>query len=204
MIYRDLVVESRGPPVATLLVQEVEALLGCALPSDYREFLVECNGGHMGYQIEVSFPNGFREYLEYGSLYSVDHGEWETNPFELRRAREDNQVPPQGVLPIARDGGGSVLYIDLRAGYRVVAFVEGLPGWTGRSQESSLVEVATSFDEYLSKLVICDDIARDHIESFDITPESIRATVQWLDSRSKGWRAKFADIWNLRVRGEQS
>ena len=47
---------------------------------------------------------------------------------EIRSAREYVKIP-QGVLPFARDGGGSVVYLDLsREGNgRVVAFVMDRP-----------------------------------------------------------------------------
>ena len=60
-----------------------------------------------------------------------------------------------GLLPIAGDGGTSVLYVDLapeRYG-RVVAYVEGLPGWDGTT-EGCFVEVARDLAEYAAGLFL--------------------------------------------------
>ena len=199
MIYRDLIIETDKPPPTSERIKQLETALGLPLPNDYKKFLSHCNGGYMDYQINVTFPNCRSEFIGYGALYSVSEGEWETNPFELYQGRKLSGLPPSGVLPIARDGGGSILYLDLRRGYKVVAFVHGLPAWTGLRQEDTLIQAASSFDDYLSQLVICDDIAQDHIENFEITPESVAATIQWLDSGNKDWRSKFGKLWNERV-----
>ena len=198
-IYRNLVIETDTPLPTSENIKQLEAALGHPLPDDYKKFLSNCNGGDMDYQINVRFPNGSREFIGFSSLYSVSEGEWETNPYELHQARAQSEFPSAGVLPIAIDGGSSILYLDLRNGYQVVAFVHGLPAWTGLRQEDSLIQVASSFDDYLSKLVICDEIAQYHIEHFEITPESVANTIQWLDSGNKDWRSKFSKLWNDRV-----
>jgi len=199
VIYRNLIIETDTPLPTGENIEHLEAALGRQLPDDYKNFLSHCNGGDMDYQINVRFPNGSSEFIGFSSLYSVSGGEWETNPYELHQARAQSEFPSAGVLPIAIDGGSSILYLDLRNGYQVVAFVHGLPAWTGLRQEDSLIQVASSFDDYLSKLVICDEIAQYHIEHFEITPESVANTIQWLDSGNKDWRSKFSKLWNDRV-----
>lgn len=92
-----------------------------------------------------------------------------------------------------------MLYLDLREGYEVVAFVHGLPSWTGLRQQDSLVNVASSFDEYLEKLHISDDSAEAHISTFEVSPDTVRATIEWLDSGNQGWRVKFKELWNSRI-----
>ena len=42
------VIRGKLPPAPEGLVADFEASLGCKLPEDYREFLVSCNGGHVG------------------------------------------------------------------------------------------------------------------------------------------------------------
>jgi cell wall assembly regulator SMI1 len=199
VIYRNLIIETETPPSTSETIKQLEAALGVQLPDDYKKFLSHCNGGDMDYQINVQLPDGSSEFIGFSVLYSVSEGEWETNPFELQQARAQSEFPSAGVLPIAIDGGGSILYLDLRDGYKVVAFVHGLPAWTGLREEDSLIRVASSFDDYLSKLVICDEIAQHHIEHFEITPESVANTIQWLDSGNRDWRSKFRTVWNERV-----
>lgn len=199
VIYRNLIIETDTPLPTSESIKQLEAALGVSLPDDYKTFLSHCNGGDMDYQIDVQFPGGSSEFIGFSGLYSVTEGEWGTNPFELYQARAVSEFPSTGVLPIADDGGGSILYLDLRDEYRVVAFVHGLPAWTGLREEDSLIQLASSFDDYLSKLVICDEIARHHIEHFEITPESVASTIEWLDSGNKDWRSKFSKLWNERV-----
>lgn len=107
--------------------------------------------------------------------------------------------PDKGVLPIATDGGGSTLYIDLRDGYKMVAFVEGMPGWTGLRQENSIVVVAESFYDYLSKLTLSDETIEYHINNFEVNESSVLATLEWFDSVRKDWRSVFKEEWNSRV-----
>ncbi|HYN43510.1 MAG TPA: SMI1/KNR4 family protein, partial [Thermoanaerobaculia bacterium] len=60
-----------------------------------------------------------------------------------------------GLLPIAADGGTSVLYVDLdpeRYG-RIVAYVEGLPDWDG-TPDGCFVDLASSLSEFLSALFL--------------------------------------------------
>ncbi|MDA9003979.1 SMI1/KNR4 family protein [bacterium] len=198
--YTHLIVDEVGGPVDDKDIELLEKQLGCALPDDYTAFIRACNGGYLEYSILVEFENGKSEYLSFCSLYKVHgEGDWECNPFELRHEWEGDELPPGKVLPIARDGGSSRLYLDLREGYKVAAYVQGLPEWTGLQKKDSLVVLADSFDEYLGKLTISDESIQYHVKNFDVSENSIRETLKWLDSMGTGWRRKYREIWNERI-----
>ncbi len=200
MKYRHLVIEETSQQASDLEIKSIEDELGVSLPNDYKAFLKSCNGGYLEYDVLINFDNEDSEYLSFSSLYRASRDDdWECNPFELRQAKKQAGFPEMGVIPIARDGGSSMLYLDMREGYKVVAFVQGLPEWTGLRQKDALVVVAESFDDYLSQLTISDEMIKDHIEHFDISEASVNATVEWFDSIGPQWRDKFREQWNQRV-----
>jgi hypothetical protein len=115
------------------------------LPASFREFLRVANGGHIPYSIDVPTGPGQTEPISFCGVFSAEEGTFcdETFLGEIRSARDYAKIP-SGVLSLARDGGGSIVYLDLTPNGkgRVVAFVEGLPGWVGRRTESAFIELA--------------------------------------------------------------
>lgn len=200
MRYKNLIVEDPGAPATEKEIGVLEKELGCSLPEDYIQFLKTCNGGYLEYDILVELEDDASEYLSFCGLYKARNSrEWECIPFELQQERKNDDFPRKKVLPIGRDGGSSRLFIDLRDGYKVVAFVQGLPEWTGLRKNDALVVLADSFDEYLEKLTLCNETIEDHIENFDVNEESVQATIEWLDSIGTAWRKKYQSKWNERV-----
>lgn len=165
-------------------------MLGAKLPDSFRQFLEVANGGTLEYVIDVPMGNGRMEEMSFCSIFSTDEGDFcdETLMGEIRSEREYAKIP-DGVLPFARDGGGSMVYLDLSAEGRgrVVAFVEGLPAWTGRRAESAFIELAPSFDEYVRKLRIdSNEVIRNLTDVSELS--HVEATEEWLDIRLPGWR----------------
>lgn len=200
MKYRNLLFDDTNPPASDADISAVECELGVSLPDDYKAFLTSCNGGYLDYDILIRFDKGRSEYLSFSSLYKVaPDDDWECNPFELKQARRQQGYPDTGVIPIARDGGSSVLYLDLREGCRVIAFIHGLPEWTGLRQDDAWVVVAGSFEEYLDQLTISDETIDSHITNFEVSESSVNATIEWFDSIGLEWRDKFRRQWNARV-----
>lgn len=199
MLYRHRIIDDTNPAPSPQLVAQLEWLLGCELPADYRQFLDACNGGHSEYEIDVKFDDGTSEPLSFGALYNVASGSWETLPFELTEVRQQEGFPEKLVLPIARDGGGSMLFLDLRTDYRVVAFVHGLPAWTGLRQQNTLVTVAPTFNDYLDALYISDDMIVDAITHFDPKYNVPDMMADWFDTGSPNWRTTHAEIWDRHV-----
>lgn len=153
--YRHLAIESRQRPPTRAELDAIEAALGAKLPASFCDFLCHANGGCVEYVIDVPVGAMRDEKVSFCSVFSTDGSDDRAGNFlaELRCERTNTRIPP-GVLPFARDGGGAVAYLDLSPGGRgrVVAYVHGLPEWAGHRTESSFVELATSFDEYVSKL----------------------------------------------------
>lgn len=204
MKFKEHIIDNTNPPPSELEFTILENDLGAKLPPDYKDFLLACNGGSLDYEIQIEIKKGINENLCFGTLYKLDiHGEWETNPYELRNERRQKGFPREGVIPIARDAGSSILYLDLRKGYKVVAFIESLPSWAGLTQNDGLVEVGSSFSDYLGKLHISERTAEKHIKSFQLTNENIKATIEWLDTGRLDWRVKFKDLWNNRISGHK-
>src|SRR5262245_43476330 len=131
--YRHLAITRAKPAPTDAQLATIETLLGTQLPASFREFLRVANGGYLEYVIDVPTGGGKTEPLCFCGIFSADEGTFcdETFVGEIRTAREYVKAP-QGVLPFARDGGGSIVYLDLSAegNGRVVAFVIGLPEWT--------------------------------------------------------------------------
>jgi hypothetical protein len=129
--------------------------------------------------------------LSFCSIFSANEGSFCDGTFvgEIRSGREYIKIPA-GVLPFARDGGGSMVYLDLSpdGGGRVVAFVEGLPEWAGRRTESAFIEIAASFDEYVDKLRIDREAVIDTLTHDASEPSHLQATEEWLDIGMPNWR----------------
>lgn len=199
--YCGLLLEDTGQPASEEAIALLEAQLGARLPDDYRAFLRSINGAELDYDVVVTLASGERDVLSF-TLYGLDaQSEWGANPFELEQLRETDGFPSSALLPIGRDGGASVLLLDLREGrQQVAAMVAGLPAWTGRRQQGDeYVVLAESFDAYLALLHLSDATVADHIERFMVTPDSIAATLEWFDSGSPGWRERFREQWNARI-----
>lgn len=153
-----LVPDAPKPPPTAEEVAAIEAATGQELPPDLLEFLAVANGGKLDYTFELPtesgpFPLCF--YSVYATrLPSPGRARAGLVLHELEVERRLKGLR-EGLLPIAADGGTSVLYYDLAPGSRgrVVAYVEGLPGWDG-TPEGCFVEVAPSLPEFLSGLYL--------------------------------------------------
>lgn len=141
--------------------EAIESLLGAKLPQDFLDFLAIANGAYLEYCVRIP-PDD--EELSFCSIYQTgrdDSGSYTYGTFigEIEAERQHKNTPRE-VLPFARDGGSSVVYLDLtREGNgQVVAFVEGLPGWTGLRQENAFIILAPDFLSYTKLLYKCEDL----------------------------------------------
>lgn len=189
--YRHLAIEGAKPSPSKAQIYEIEKLLGAKLPSSFKAYLESANGGYLEYVIDVPTGNGNAEAICFCSLFSAESGDFcdETFIGEIKAAREHSKIP-SGILPFARDGGGSIVYLDLttKGNGRVVAFVHGLPAWAGKRTESAYIELAESFDGYINKLRIDIESVLDHLENDAVEPSHISATEEWLDIGLPNWR----------------
>lgn len=199
--YHGLILDDTREGASDHAIAQLETTLGARLPDDYRQFLKTCNGANVEYDVLATMSNGDEELLSF-SLYGLGPGEaYESNPFELEQLRQQPGFPATGLLPIGRDGGASVLLLDLREGRQEVgAMVAGLPAWTGRRQQGDeYVVLADSFNAYLDLLHLSQERIEEHINHFVISADTIEATVEWLDQGSPGWRERYRALWNARV-----
>ncbi len=147
----------KAPPTAEEIAA-IEAAAGGPLSAELLDFLSVANGGKLDYTFELPTEAGPFPLCFY-SLYSTrvpspgrERGGLILH--ELETERRLKGLRP-GLLPIAADGGTSVLYVDLapeRYG-RIVAYVEGLPAWDG-TLEGCFVDLAPSLPSYLSGLYL--------------------------------------------------
>ncbi|MBI5334446.1 MAG: SMI1/KNR4 family protein [Burkholderiales bacterium] len=198
-VFRHLAIEGAKPPPAEAQVRAIEDELGADLPASFRHYLDAANGGYLEYLIDVPPAAGRAsgglgepgeiQALSFCSLFSADGGGSETFLTEMRSDRELTGLPP-GVLPFARDGGGSVVHLDLRAAGkgRVVAFVQGRPAWAGGRRESALIELTPSFDDCVDRLRLDIDAALDHLQYDAGTLDDVAAIEQRLDIGLPAWR----------------
>lgn len=195
--YRHVAIEDAKPAPTARQIAAVERVLGASLPTSFVEFLAVANGGYCEYVVDVPLGDGSTEEMSFCGIFSVDEGTFcdETLVGEIRAGREYAKIP-EGVLPFARDGGGSILYLDLspEGRGRVVAFVTGLPDWAGSRSESALVELAPSFDAYVDSLRIDRAAVLDHLEH-DVTElAQVEAIEEWLDIGCPNWRRDDGEL----------
>lgn len=188
--YKHLAIAEAQPSPTAAELEAIEAELGATLPVAFREFLQVANGGCLEYVVEVPLNENQSEALSFSGILRSGEGEHGTFLGELRSAREYAKVP-KGVLPFAQDGGGSTLFLDLtpEGRGRVVAFVHGLPEWTGLRRESGYVELAASFEAYVASLRLDRESILDHLELDAEEPAHVDATEAFLDVAIPDWRS---------------
>lgn len=151
-----LEVEDPLPPPTAEEIGAIEGELGARLPADFLSFLSYANGGRLDYGFDVRVG----EEIVPVSFHSLHHSRrpsaWKPSPgamlHEIRVERHTKGVA-RAFLPFASDGGASVAFLDLtpEGRGRVVAYVEGLPGWSG-DPASAWVDLAPDFAGFVAGL----------------------------------------------------
>ncbi len=164
--FRHLEIEDPLDPPTAEELAAVEEAVGARLPGPFVEFLATANGGRLDYSFDVPAGDGVLRMVFWSVLSTrrplpgvPAHGKLLHEIEAERRLRGAGRH----LLPFATDGGASVVYLDLSPeGYgRVVAFIEGLPQWTGVLQ-SALVTLAPDFDGFVSALYLNLEEERFH------------------------------------------
>jgi SMI1 / KNR4 family (SUKH-1) len=181
---------------------ELENTIGVPLPSPYREYLRVADGGTLDYDIRLPAEVGgeimaFTQLFHLGRDGSGQHGYGTLLGEHTTRMSLwlSEFTSLEQILPIAEDGGGSLLCLDLALETfgRVVAFVRGLPDWTGLTQHDVGAVLALDFDAYLDALFIEEDHAQmawedaQHSSVDDHWRDAVR---QWLDQGLPEWRTR--------------
>jgi SMI1 / KNR4 family (SUKH-1) len=199
--YRGRVVFGPFTPVEPDEIRALESAIGQALPSAYREFLHAVSGGTLDYEIRMPASTG-GESIAFTDLYQLgrdQHGGYGYGTLigEYRKRQQcwwAEKVCLDNLMPIARDGGDDTLYFDLNPETcgRLVAFVHGLPSWTGHSGENVLAVVADSLDDYIDALHIDEENAKSTWAENAIDPANPWRHVieDWLDDGLPDWRTR--------------
>jgi hypothetical protein len=151
--FRHVLIKNPLGPFLPEELNKVEQELGAALPALFTEFLTVAHGGTVEF-----IANAESEEVSLGMVFAVGpdkQGEYGNGTLlgELRKHRAEMGIPHQ-VLPFSQGGGDAWHYLDMtpEKGGSVVIYLEGLPEWTGRSDESAFVQVAPTFEAFLNAL----------------------------------------------------
>lgn len=191
--YRNMVVWGPFGNISDSDLNRVERKIRHQLPPAYCEFLKIANGGRLSYSVSLP-PGEAGSPISFEDLVSVEKlvERWKTHKKQAKMTGL-----PTGLLPVADDGAGSELYLDLRPeSYgQVLAFVHALPEWAGGGQDSFGI-VAATWDDYLSQLTIDEDIAEMTWEEVSDDNDSLEdrawreAVIVWLDAGLPDWRQR--------------
>ncbi|MBB4929670.1 hypothetical protein F4561_000490 [Lipingzhangella halophila] len=189
-------------------VRAVEDEIGRPLPPDYLAFLRVANGGLLNYAVRIP-PGADGDILVFSTLYRLGRnakgvygratllGAYRSLPGTVfAEAFSAQGIAADSLLPIACDGGDNQLFLDLSpgGGGRILAFVFGLPAWTGTPRATGCGVLADGFHDYLDTLFIDEESAEWTWEYYvgDAAPEDPwrQAVEEWLDQGLPGWRTR--------------
>jgi cell wall assembly regulator SMI1 len=140
-----------NPPTTVAAIEAFERDRGLTLPPSYKDFLLATNGG---VPAAPAFPvDGMPDTRTW--LIQVFSGIGVREPTSELSYGFDLYAGgiPEGIVPIAADGMGNYICLDLRKGRERVAFWDKRHFWgTGEWRESDLYHVANSFAEFLASL----------------------------------------------------
>ena len=189
--YRHLAISDAKPAPTAAQIAAIETELQAPLPPEFLAFLQVGNAAYLDYYCDVPDGRGGVEQLCFCGYFSADDGDFcdETLVGELRAAREQLDMPAK-ILPFARDGGDSMLFLDLsdEGQGRVLAYIRELPAWTGPRAPSGLMVLAPSFGAYLDSLYIDKRTVLANLERYATQPSHMEATAEYLDIGLPGWR----------------
>jgi cell wall assembly regulator SMI1 len=140
-----------SPPTTRQAIEDFESDRRITLPALYREFLLATNGG---VPEKPAFPiEGMaRNPIGIIQVFFGIGARWPTTELSYAYDLYTGGFP-DGIVPIADNGEGSYVCLDLRKGRERVAFWDKRHFWaTGEWRESDLYQVANSFAEFLASL----------------------------------------------------
>ncbi len=139
------------PPPTSEQIAFVENLVGTKLPESYVMFLSFSNGGRPEARIFYDRTPGSYEEWEVDRFFhlSSDTDSTESVIWNYQHWWFD---APKEILPIAEDGSGNLICLDLteQGGGRVIVWVHDDP-------DLPIVEVADSFEEFIDSLTLPPD-----------------------------------------------
>ena len=166
----------RGPKITERIVAEFEREIGSALPPDYREFLLTVNGGHPS---RFCFDCGEYALESVDTLYGLPVKTGDVNQYsDLRQCRAATaSFFPPSLLPIAEDGCGNCLLLDLSpSNFGRVFFLDHEGGSIGgESVRDYLISVSQDFTSFLRSL-------KEYDENYQPKPNPLAVAVRENDS----------------------
>lgn len=201
-VYRDKVIFGPFSDPDPDELAELETVVRVRLPTPYRAFLQVANGGRLDYHVRLPAEAG-REVIPFWHLYRLGAGDPAKKGFGTLPGEYGNRnslwisefASLERMLPIADDSSSNLLCLDLdpKTWGRVVAFIYGLPAWTGLTQHDVGAVVGDDFDAYLDGLFIAEDDARYKWVSAQhptVSAQRRDAVRLWLDLGLPGWRTR--------------
>ena len=189
--YRHIAIDSAKPAPTPAQIAAIESELQARLPASFLAFLQVANGGEIDYYCDVPDGRGGVEQMSFPGMFNADEGDFcdETLVGEIRAARQYMDMP-QKILPFARDGGDSMLFLDLsdEGQGQVLAHIRELPAWTGPRAPAGLMVLAPSFDAYIDSLYLDKAIAIRNLEQYASQASHLAASAEYFDIGLPGWR----------------
>lgn len=144
-------IENGNPPTTLAAIEDFERERGLTLPRLYKEFLLATNGGSPK---NPAFPIQGMPDRKFETIQAFLGIGVRVPTSELAYAHDlYSGGIPQGIVPIAGNGGGDYMCLDLRNGKERIAFWDLRHFWgTGEWRESDFYHVANSFAEFLALL----------------------------------------------------
>ncbi|MGK3970046.1 SMI1/KNR4 family protein [Sorangium sp. So ce118] len=144
------IIENHGPSISDADVSKLEQRLGAALPEQYRQFLLEFNGGSPTpdtVDIEGLPGTSTDVQIFFGIGRSVESSDLDWNLTTLAERLEE------GLLPIAADSGGNVFCLALRGRRRGnILYCDLQSVFSDLEATPELFPVASNFDAFLTKI----------------------------------------------------
>ena len=141
-------------------IKDIESIIQCILPQDYKEFLLKHNGGSPNFdafEIKNYFPNGSSSFTDIRYFFGLCHDKKSVmkcyDIFDNIRCYE-GRVPNE-LLPIATDSLGNLICLGIKEKYYGKIYFwhheeesdrEEKPWW------KNITLIADSFTDFLSTL----------------------------------------------------
>lgn len=154
-------INDKLPPVPIERVIEFEQLIGAFLPDDYRQFLIECNGGHVGGSLWYFGPTPEGKDADAG-VHHIGGLRGESS-FSLISAKDCYQSTelriPRDLIWIMDDPFGNAICLGIKGSLRGKVYFwdhEQEPDpdtWDGKVETAENLELlANSFTDFVSGL----------------------------------------------------
>lgn len=125
-------------------VENLEKYIGFRLPEDYKQFLLNYNGGTSKVRYSTFKAEGLDSNIPLDVLYGVDVGK---KHFDLRYINEaySDEILPNSIIIGDEPGGGFFVLIDFEGVY----YWDSPQYFEQSDEENNLYKVADSFEEFL-------------------------------------------------------